>query len=49
MQARDTNVIQTGDINVSKVERRRDISAHIVLNCFQCVAYVFECNAVKMT
>ena len=33
----------------SKVEARRDGSAHIALNCFQCVAYVVECNAVKMT
>ena len=24
-------------------------SVLIVLNCFQCIAYVFECNAVTMT
>ena len=34
---------------LSKVETRRDSSARIALNCFQSIAYVFECNAVKMT
>ena len=34
--------------SLSKVETRRDNSARIVLNCFQCIAYVFECKAVKM-
>ena len=31
------------------VKMRRDSSAQIALNCFQCIAYVFEGNAVKMT
>ena len=34
---------------LSKVETRRDGLAHIALNCFQCITYVFECNVVKMT
>ena len=34
---------------LSKVETRRDGSAHIVLHGFRCIAYVFECIAVKMT
>ena len=34
---------------LSKVETSRDNSAHIALNCFQCNAYIFECNAVEMT
>ena len=28
---------------LSKVETRRDSLAHIALNCFQCIVYVFEC------
>ena len=37
------------DKTLSKVETHRDSSAHIILNCFQCIAHVFECNALKMT
>ena len=34
---------------LSKVETRRNGSAHVALNCFPCIAYAFEYNAVKMT
>ena len=34
---------------LSKVKTGRDSSVHIALNYFQCIAYVFEYNAVKMT
>ena len=34
---------------LSKVETRGNSSGQIALSCFQCVAYVLECNAVKMT
>ena len=34
---------------LSNIKTRRDSSAYIALNCFQCIAYVFEYNAEKMT
>ena len=34
---------------LSWIETRRDSSAHIALNCFQSIAYVFERNVVKVT
>ena len=33
---------------LSKGEMRRDSSAQIAFNCFQCIAHVFECKTVKM-
>ena len=42
-------VLLSPDETLSKVETCRDSSAHIALNCFQSIAHVFECNAVKMT
>ena len=42
-------VLLSPDEALGKVETRSDSSAHTALNCFRCIAYVFECNAVKMT
>ena len=37
------------DETLDKVETRCDSSLHTVLNCFQCIAHVFESKAAQMT